>query len=52
MHYLAKGREENAATDVTETGTGGRREMTETEGMIEGSRREIMEIPLRTIAIT
>lgn len=51
MHYLAKGQGENAATDVTETGTGGRRGMTETEETIEESRREIMEIPPRIIAI-
>lgn len=47
MHYLAKGQGENAAIDVTEIVTGGRRGMIETEGMIEESRKEITEIPLR-----
>jgi len=51
VHYLAKGRGENAATDATEIVTGGRRGTTEIEGMIEESKREITQIPLRIIAI-
>lgn len=51
MRYLAKGQEESAATDAIEIVTGGRRGTTEIVGTIEESRREIMQIPLKTIAI-
>jgi len=52
VYCLAKGQGENVVIDATETVTGGRKGTIEIEEMIEESRREIMEIPLRIIAIT